>query len=149
MPIYTWDTTNNQNVARTLSLDPSITPSSLAVATPASSNGTANALASLFDSGNAADWELLAQLQYGAHDCKGALESVEKASPAGKEASESVLKLRYTCYTQDKDGAKAVATAEELLRRFPKKEWYQAVLADLQPKKPDDLAMLGVLRYGG
>ena len=98
--------------------------------------------------GSAADWELLAQLQYGAHDCKGALESVEKAAPAGKEASESVLKLRYTCYTQDKDSAKAVSTAEELLRRFPKKEWYQAVLADLLPKKPDDLALLGVLRYG-
>lgn len=98
--------------------------------------------------GSAADWEVLAQLQYGAHDCKGALESVDKASPAGKEASEGVLKLRYTCYTQDKDNAKAVATAEELLRRFPKKEWYQAVLADLQPKKPDELAMLGVLRYG-
>ncbi len=98
--------------------------------------------------GSAADWELLAQLQYGAHDCKGALESIDKAAPAGKEASEGVLKLRYTCYTQDKDGAKAVATAEELLRRYPKKEWYQAVLADLLPKKPDELAMLGVLRYG-
>ncbi len=98
--------------------------------------------------GSSADWEVLSQLQYGAHDCKGALESIDKAVPGGKEASESVLKLRYTCYTQDKEGAKAVAVAEELLRRFPKKEWFQAILADLAPKKLDELAMLGVLRFG-
>ncbi len=98
--------------------------------------------------GSPADWELLAQLQYGAHDCTGALESIDRAAPAGKEAGESALKLRYTCYTQGKQAAKAASVAEELLRRFPKKEWFQAVLADLEPKKPDDLAMLGVLRFG-
>ena len=98
--------------------------------------------------GAPSDWELLAQLQYGSHDCKGALDSLDRASPAGKESSESVLKLRYTCYLQGKENGKAVANAEELLRRFPKKEWFQAVLADIESKKPDDLAMLGVLRFG-
>jgi tetratricopeptide (TPR) repeat protein len=98
--------------------------------------------------GSPSDWELLAQLQYGAHDCKGALESIDKASPAGKDASESVLKLRYTCYSQGGDKGKTTAVAEELLRRFPAKQWFQAVLADIEAKKPDDLAMLGVLRYG-
>jgi len=98
--------------------------------------------------GTAADWEAMAQMAFGAHDCKGALEALDKASPAGKEASEGTLKLRYACYAQAKDQSKASPIAEELLRRFPKKEWYQAVLADLQAKKPDELAMLNILRYG-
>jgi flagellar hook-associated protein 1 FlgK len=57
VPVFTYDTTNAANVARTLSVDPSVTPSQLAVATTVASpqsNGVANQLAGLAGSGNSA-----------------------------------------------------------------------------------------------
>lgn len=58
IPIFTYDTTNASNVARTLSVDPTVTPDQLAVATTgasAQSNGVANQLAALAGSSNPAD----------------------------------------------------------------------------------------------
>lgn len=57
VPIFTYDTTNAANVAATLSVDPSVTPDQLAVATTgaaAESNGVANELAGLAGSSNPA-----------------------------------------------------------------------------------------------
>jgi flagellar hook-associated protein 1 len=57
VPIFTYDTTNASNVARTLSVDPSVTPDQLAVASTgvsAQSNGVANQLSSLTDTTNSA-----------------------------------------------------------------------------------------------
>ena len=60
--IFTYDTTNAANVARTLSVDPSVAGDKLAVATTgavagttAQSNGVANQLAAFAGSGNSAD----------------------------------------------------------------------------------------------
>ena len=50
VPIFTYDNTNSANVARTLSVDPTVTPARLAVGTTgasAQSNGVANQLAGL------------------------------------------------------------------------------------------------------
>ncbi len=58
VPIFTYDTANPADVASTLSIDPTVTASQLAVATTGASaeaNGAANALAGLAASGNAAD----------------------------------------------------------------------------------------------
>lgn len=66
VPIYTFDIGNDQNVARTLALDPAVTPSQLALGSTgpsAQSNGTANALSGLFNSSNPADWVNGATLQ--------------------------------------------------------------------------------------
>lgn len=59
VPVYTYDSTNDQNVARTIALDSTVLPSQIALGSigpPAQSNGTANALASLFGSSDSADW---------------------------------------------------------------------------------------------
>ncbi len=57
VPIFTYDTTNASNVARTLSVDPSVTPDQLAVASTGvsgQSNGIANQLSSLAGTTNSA-----------------------------------------------------------------------------------------------
>lgn len=57
VPIFTYDTSNPANAARTLTLDPSVTVAQLAVATTgasAQSNGIANQLSGLTGSSNAA-----------------------------------------------------------------------------------------------
>ena len=55
LPIYTFDATNDQNVARTIVLDPAIGSSQLALATSTSSNGNTATLTGLFQSSNPAD----------------------------------------------------------------------------------------------
>jgi len=58
VPIFTYDAANPSNAARTLTLNPSVTPAQLALATAGASaeaNGVANALAALPASNNAAD----------------------------------------------------------------------------------------------
>ena len=57
VPIFTYDTTDPTNAARTLALDTTVTPNQLGLATtgpPAQSNGIANTLAALPSSTNAA-----------------------------------------------------------------------------------------------
>ncbi len=57
-PVFTYDTTDSSNVARTLAVDPAVTPDRLALASTGSggqANGVANQLAQLVDSTNAAD----------------------------------------------------------------------------------------------
>ena len=98
--------------------------------------------------GSAADWDALAILYFGARDCKNGLDALDKALPGGKEANESQLKSRDNCYFQMKDQSKLLAVAEELLRRFPRKDWYNQVLAIYQDRKMDDLAQLEMLRFG-
>jgi flagellar hook-associated protein 1 FlgK len=58
-PIFTYDVADPLNAARSLALDSAVSGSQLALATGGASpqaNGTANALAGLFNSANAADW---------------------------------------------------------------------------------------------
>ena len=58
VPLFTFDSSDDSNVARTLSVDNSVTPDQLALATTgvaAQSNGVANQLAALAGSSNAAD----------------------------------------------------------------------------------------------
>jgi tetratricopeptide (TPR) repeat protein len=97
--------------------------------------------------GSAADYDTLATLYFGARDCRNGLEALDKALAGGKEPNEQQLKAKDVCYFQLKD-ARLLATAEELMRRFPKKDWYNQVLAIYQEKKIDDMAILAMLRYG-
>jgi tetratricopeptide (TPR) repeat protein len=98
--------------------------------------------------GSPADYEVLAQLYSANKDCANALASLDKALTGGKQPSEPQLKLQGRCYFQMKNNDKLLAVNEEALRRFPKKEYYNQVLAIYQEKKIDDLAMLAMLRYG-
>ncbi len=97
--------------------------------------------------GSSADYDTLATLYFGARDCRNGLEALDKALAGGKEPNEQQLKAKDVCYFQLKD-ARLLATAEELMRRFPKKDWYNQVLAIYQEKKIDDMAILAMLRYG-
>jgi tetratricopeptide (TPR) repeat protein len=98
--------------------------------------------------GSAADNDMLATLYFGARDCKNGLEALDKALAGGKEANEQQLKAKDSCYFQMKNQDRLLATAEELMRRFPKKDWYNQVLSINQERKIDDLAILAMLRYG-
>ena len=97
--------------------------------------------------GSASDYDMLATLYFGSRDCKNGLEALDKALGGGKEASEQQLKAKDSCYFQMKD-PRLLAVAEELLHRFPKKDWYNQVLSINQEKKIDDMAILEMLRYG-
>lgn len=97
--------------------------------------------------GSASDYDMLATLYFGSRDCRNGLEALDKALAGGKEANEQQLKAKDSCYFQMKD-ARLLATAEELLRRFPKKDWFNQVLSINQDKKIDDMAIFAMLRYG-
>ena len=97
--------------------------------------------------GSAAEYDMLATFYFGTRDCKNGLEALDKALGGGKEPNEQQLKARDVCYFQAKD-ARLLGVAEELLRRFPNKNWYNQVLSINQDKKIDDLAILAILRYG-
>jgi flagellar hook-associated protein 1 FlgK len=53
--LFQYDSAKDSNVARTLTIDPAVTPSQLALGSPAGSNAVANQLAGLTSSGNPAD----------------------------------------------------------------------------------------------
>ena len=98
--------------------------------------------------GTPADYDALATLYFGARNCRDGLEALDRVLVNGKEANESQLKSKDICYAQAKDQNKLLAVAEELMRRFPKKDYYNQVLTVYEDKKIDDLAILAMLRYG-
>ena len=98
--------------------------------------------------GKAEDWEGLAQLYFRVNDCANSLQALEHALAGGRAASEDQLKLQGRCYFQFKDPVKRATVTEELLRRFPKKDYYVQLLALYEERKMDDMAQLEMLRYG-
>jgi tetratricopeptide (TPR) repeat protein len=97
--------------------------------------------------GTPQDHDFLSKL-YGTRDCPNSLAELDKALAGGKQPDEEQLKLQARCYFQSKSPDKQLAVAEELLRRFPKKEYYSQILGIYQEKKIDDMAMMALLRFG-
>ena len=97
--------------------------------------------------GSPQDHDFLSKL-YGSRDCPNSLAELDKALAGGKQPEEEQLKLQASCYFKAKAVDKQLAVAEELLRRFPKKEYYSQVLGIYQGEKIDDMAMMALLRFG-
>lgn len=106
----------------------------------------ANTQEAMKNGATAKDYELLYRVYAIRGDCANALQNLDK-SLGGKPADEKGLKLRNSCYFKTKD-PKRVAVVEELVRRFPKKEYFTDLTGLYRDEKVDDRAMLNVYRWG-
>ncbi|HXQ32107.1 MAG TPA: hypothetical protein VN790_09110, partial [Steroidobacteraceae bacterium] len=99
--------------------------------------------------GTPADWDLLAQLYSAQKDCANLMPALDKALAGNKAPEERQLLMQSNCYYKAHDTEKRIAINTELLRRFPKKDYYSQLLVIYQTdKKLDDLGLLALLRFG-
>ena len=96
------------------------------------------------------DWALLANFYSAQKDCPNGMSALDKALAGGKQADEEQLKAQSFCANKDKNTAKRIAVNEELLKRFPKKEYYAQLLNIYENAEPktDSLALQQLLRFG-
>ena len=93
----------------------------------------------------------VAQAQYQLNDCKGASRTmqgaIDSAQKAGQTPKENWLNLKLECQNRLNDKAGMVATREQLVRYYPNKNNWKAVLVNVynQPDN-DDRATLNVFR---
>ena len=98
--------------------------------------------------GSAKDWELLYRVYAVQNNCPESLAALEKAL-GGRAADENQLKLQQNCYFKSKDTGKRLPVLEELVRRFPKKEYFASLLVVYEvEQKLEERALLNVLRWG-
>ena len=98
-------------------------------------------------------YHMLMAIYYSQQDCQNAVVAQEKEiaidKAAGKDASEQSLKILNSCYFKLGEKAKREVVMEELLRRFPKADYYtdlrQIYTTD---DKQDKNAVLEIYRYG-
>jgi tetratricopeptide (TPR) repeat protein len=94
----------------------------------------------------AKDYELLYRMYGTRGDCANSLEALDKLL-AGRAADEKQLKWRNSCYYKAKN-PKRVDVVEELVRRFPKKEYFTDLTGLYREAKLDSRTMLNVYRWG-
>ena len=93
----------------------------------------------------------VAQAQYQMNDCKSATRNmqgaIDAAQKAGQTPKENWLNLKLECQNRLQDKAGMVATREQLVRYYPNKNNWKAVLVNVynQPNN-DDRATLNVFR---
>lgn len=92
------------------------------------------------------DYELLYRAYAVRGDCGNSLQMLDKVL-GGKPADEKQLKWRNSCAYKAKD-PKRVAIVEELLRRFPKKEYFTDLTGLYREQKLDERALLNIYRWG-
>ncbi|HXQ32307.1 MAG TPA: hypothetical protein VN790_10125 [Steroidobacteraceae bacterium] len=99
--------------------------------------------------GTPADWDLLAQLYSAQKDCANLMPALDKALAGNKAPEERQLLMQSNCYYKAHDTEKRIAVNTELLRRFPKRDYYNQLLVIYQTdKKVEDLGLLALLRFG-
>lgn len=100
--------------------------------------------------GTPADYALLSNFYSAQKDCPNGMAALEKALAGNKQADEEQLKAQSFCANKDKNTAKRIAVNEELLKRFPKKEYYAQLLNIYETAEPktDALAVQELLRFG-
>jgi tetratricopeptide (TPR) repeat protein len=97
-------------------------------------------------------YHLLMAIYYSQQDCANTIVAQEKENEldraAGKDATEQSLKILNNCYykTNDKDHRQAVM--EELVRRFPKSDYFTDLLQLYEEQKLDKRAKLNLYRFG-
>ena len=98
--------------------------------------------------GSAKDWELVYRVYAVQNNCPESLAALDKAL-GGKAADENQLKWQQGCYYKSKDTAKRLPVLEELVRRFPKKDYFASLLTVYElEQKLDERTLLNVLRWG-
>ena len=98
--------------------------------------------------GSAKDWELLYRVYAVQNNCPESLAALDKAL-GGKPGDENQLKWQQACYYKSKDTAKRLPVLEELVRRYPKKDYFASLLTVYElEQKLDERALLNVLRWG-
>ena len=100
--------------------------------------------------GGPGDWALLANFYSAQKDCSNGMAALDKALTGGKQADEEQLKAQSFCANKDKNTAKRIAVNEELLKRFPKKDYYAQLLNIYETAEPktDAFALQQLLRFG-
>ncbi len=100
--------------------------------------------------GSPADWALLSNFYSAQKDCPNGMSALDKALAGGKQADEEQLKAQSFCANKDKNTTKRLAVNEELLKRFPKKDYYLQILNIYQGADPktDAMALQELLRFG-
>ena len=100
--------------------------------------------------GSAADWALLSNFYSAQKDCPNGMSALDKALAGGKQADEEQLKAQSFCANKEKNTAKRIAVNEELLKRFPKKDYYAQLLNIYETADPktDPMALQQLLRFG-
>lgn len=106
----------------------------------------ANTQEAMKSGATAKDYELLYRVYAVRGDCANSLQMLDK-SLGGKPQDEKQLKWRNSCAYKAKD-PKRVTVVEELVRRFPKKDYFTDLTGLYRDQKVDDLAMLNVYRWG-
>ncbi|MFO0336031.1 MAG: hypothetical protein ACK53C_13630 [Pseudomonadota bacterium] len=96
--------------------------------------------------GTAADQQTLFAIYQVRGDCQNSLAALDRLL-GGRPADEKQLSWRLNCMVRSKD-PRRVAVAEELLRRFPKKDYFAYVVSQYAEQKLDARAMLNVYRFG-
>jgi tetratricopeptide (TPR) repeat protein len=104
------------------------------------------------ETSNQADaYNLLMAIYYSQQNCAGAITAQEKAieidKAAGKQPAEQALKVLNACYYKTNDKVHREAVMEELLRRYPKADYFTDLLHIYQ-ESADKLAILNVFRFG-
>ncbi len=98
-------------------------------------------------------YHLLMAIYYSQQDCQNAAVAQEKENElekaAGHEATEQSLKILNSCYYKIGNKERREAVMEELVRRFPKPDYYTDLLQIYQTEdKQDKKALLEIYRYG-
>jgi tetratricopeptide (TPR) repeat protein len=105
------------------------------------------------DNGGGVDaYNLLVAVYYTQQNCPGAIAAQEKADEldkaAGKDPTEQGLRILNSCYFKTGDKEHRQAVMEELVRRFPKADYYSDLVQLYQEQNLDKRALLNLYRYG-
>ena len=97
-------------------------------------------------------YTLLVAVYYTQQNCPSAITAQEKAveleKAAGKEATEQALRILNSCYYKTGDKAHRQTAMEELVRRFPKADYYSDLVQLYQEQNIDKRALLNLYRFG-
>ncbi|HUO80887.1 MAG TPA: tetratricopeptide repeat protein [Steroidobacteraceae bacterium] len=96
-------------------------------------------------------YSLLVAVYYTQQNCPSTITAQEKADEldraAGKEPTEQALRILNSCYYKTGDKEHRQAVMEELLRRFPKPDYFADVLQIYQEQNLDKRALLNLYRF--
>ena len=97
-------------------------------------------------------YSILVAIYYTQQNCPEALAAAEKGveldKAAGREASEQTLRIQNSCYYKTGNKERRTDVMEELVRRFPKADYFTDLLHLYQEQNLDKRAQLNLYRYG-
>ena len=96
-------------------------------------------------------YTILVAIYYTQQNCPDAITAQQKAleldKAAGKEPTEQALRILNSCYYKTGDKPHRETVMEELVRRFPKADYFSDLLQIYQEQNLDKRAVLNLYRY--